>query len=50
MDVSVTVAPGTTAPVLSWTVPTTEAVSNCAHAGLVVNNHSRATISDLNFM
>ena len=29
---SVTVAPGTTAPVLSLTVPTTLAVSNCAEA------------------
>ncbi len=31
--VSVTVAPGTTPPVLSLTVPTTVAVSNCADEG-----------------
>ncbi len=31
--VSVTVAPGTTPPVLSLTVPTTVAVSNCANEG-----------------
>src|SRR5512140_1119293 len=37
--VSVTVAPGTTPPVLSLTVPTTDAVSNCAYAA---GAHSRS--------